>query len=132
MFESYLDIRYIDSGETKKIVNKKSKKEMGPEALRVAKRLNGFIVENSRAWRMIVQLFSSGVTHNELSSIAQIICMKTNLKLDRDAIRDNRVLIKWFDDNWETISEIIPFIQLRDEKFECITLSREVNDMNKK
>jgi hypothetical protein len=81
----------------------------------VVERLTGFDLEDSRAWRHIVKQFTIGVTHAELKSVAQILCSITRLKLDRDATRDNRVLVKWFDENWEVIEPHISSLHLRDD-----------------
>jgi hypothetical protein len=64
--------------------------------------------------------FGPGVTHGELKSLAQLICVETGLKLDRDASRDNRVLIKWFQDNWQQISHLMRRIYLCDQHGERI------------
>ena len=106
----------------------KIKRGLGADAKRVTKRLEGFSPQKSEAWSKIVTLFSSGITRSELRSVAQIICLKTNLKLDRDATRDLRVLVKWFSDNWEVIAPVIYTIQLRDANFEVINLAREIHD----
>jgi hypothetical protein len=87
----------------------------GPEAQRVVERLTGFDPEGSPAWRQIVEQFTIGVTHAELKSVAQVICSITRLKLDRDATRDNRVLVKWFDENWDAIRPHITSLHLRDD-----------------
>ena len=73
----------------------------GNEAKRVNARLNGFDHANSNVYKCLRQKFGATVTHRELKSIAKIICLHTGLKLDRDATRDCRVLIKWFDENWQ-------------------------------
>lgn len=106
----------------------KIKRGSGIDAKRVKARLSGFEPSTSEAWNKIVTLFSSGITHCELRSLAQLICLKTDLRLDRDASRDLRVLVKWFSDNWGTIDGIIHLFQLRDDKNEVITLSRELQD----
>jgi hypothetical protein len=93
---------------------KRKPRGQGPEAQRVVARLAGFDLEKSRAWKAITDQFTIGVTHAELKSIAQVVCTQTNLRLDRDATRDNRVLIKWFDENWDAISPFMPTLHLRD------------------
>jgi hypothetical protein len=87
----------------------------GPEAQRVIERLRGFDLDNSRAWQGITKQFTIGVTHSELKAVAQVVCSLTQLKLDRDATRDNRVLIKWFDENWEVIEPHLLSFHLRDD-----------------
>jgi hypothetical protein len=94
---------------------KRKPRGQGPEAQRVVARLAGFDLAKSRAWKAITEQFTIGVTHAELKSIAQVVCSQTNLRLDRDAARDNRVLIKWFDENWDVIAPFMPSLHLRDE-----------------
>ena len=108
-------------------MNEKRKTERGTgvDAKRVAERLKGFNYEISNTWQELRKRFSSGVTHSELKSVAQVLCCYTKLKLDRDAQRDNRVLIKWFDENWETLKDYINKISLKDENERSINLERE-------
>lgn len=88
--------------------------------------MKGFDPKNSQVYQILVSKFSSGVTHSELKSIAQICCkFCKNLTLDRDASRDNRVLIKWFEENWSIIQTIINDIHLRDDNEKIINLERE-------
>lgn len=102
----------------------------GPEARRIMDKLKGFIPEKSEVWNFLIAQFSSGITQSELRSIAQIVCYKTNLKLDRDSFRDRRVLIKWFNDNWMAIKDIVSQIHLLDEQENVINLAREVHEFN--
>lgn len=97
----------------------------GHEAKRVEQRLQGFNRETSPAWIAITARFSSGIVHHELRSVAQIIAKKLDLKVDRDASRDNRVLIKWFDENWEVVEPELKKINLIDEENIPITAERE-------
>ena len=97
----------------------------GAEAKRVAERLNGFDYEKSKIWEILKEKFSSGVTHNELKSVATILCKYANLTLDRDATRDNRVLIKWFDEKWDVLKDYIDKVSLKDNKEEVINHERE-------
>ncbi|OHT04682.1 hypothetical protein TRFO_27763 [Tritrichomonas foetus] len=117
-----------ENTESRKNVPPKKTRGQGSEAQRVNNRLNGFNPEESAVWKEIKQRFSSGITHGELKSIATLICSRLNLKLDRDASRDNRVLIKWFDENWGEIKKIIDQIQIHDENKEPITAERESID----
>jgi hypothetical protein len=87
----------------------------GPEARRVAERLEGFDLEKSEAWIGIVDQFTVGVRHFELKSVADVVCKLTGLRVDRDAQRDNRVLVKWFQENWPVIQPHLVHIHLRDE-----------------
>ncbi|EAX87566.1 hypothetical protein TVAG_063350 [Trichomonas vaginalis G3] len=115
-----------DSDEDRK---KRTKRGDGTEAARVKKRLADFDSENSEAWKVISQMFGPGVTHSELKSIAQIICEHTTnpkIRLDRDASRDNRVLLKWFTENWSVIEPHLQNITLRDSEYKILS-GKETN-----
>lgn len=100
----------------------------GSEAQRVNKRLEGFDHMNCTAFLGIRKWFSCGITNNELKSMARVLCSKIDgLQLDRDATRDNRVLIKWYDENWSIIEPNLKYIQLRDEGGSVIDPSRDGN-----
>lgn len=106
------------------------KREVGKlsESEKIHQRLDGFDASKSEAMKALNYQFSTGATHKELLSIARIICFMTQLKLDRLAVRDQRVLIKWFDENWYLISSIIPTIHLLDNDKLPINLDRELNE----
>lgn len=97
----------------------------GVEATRVMNRLEGFNREKSKAWIEIKTRFGPGITHNELKSIAVLVGEKTGEKLDRDATRDSRVLVKWFDERWDKIESIVQKIYLHDNNEEIINAERE-------
>ena len=59
--------------------------------------------------------FGRGIIHEELKCLAEFICTKLNIELDRDAKRDNRVLHKWFHENWCAIEPEIDRIDLFDK-----------------
>lgn len=96
------------------------KRGQGAEAQKVSVRLSGFNPNESEAWKTITHQFTIGATHNELKSVAQILCTLTGLRLDREASRDNRVLIKWFDENWDLLKVHVHHIHLRDENEKII------------
>jgi hypothetical protein len=87
----------------------------GLEAKQIQSRLAGFDLESSHVWKVIQTKFGAQIIHNELRSIAQLICGETGLRLDRAASRDNRVLVKWFSDNWTTIAPVIDHLYLCDQ-----------------
>ena len=115
------------SNPSKQKKSDKVKRGHGLEARRVNQRLKGFDLDQSKEWGILKKKFSSGITHNELKSIAQIVCLKSNIKLDREASRDNRVLIKWFVENWHTIEPYIQHISLHDDNKEIIDDERVEN-----
>jgi hypothetical protein len=86
----------------------------GIEAERVRQRLDGFDAMNSNALRILHQHFGETVTTNELRSIAVLLCHKSSdLKLERNMRRDSRVVVKWYDENMETISGLLQNVTLR-------------------
>ena len=119
-----------DSYDSYQLNDFKVKRGHGTEAKRVADRLNGFKYETSEIWKTLKNKFSSGITHNELKSVACVCCHFTKLTLDRDATRDNRVLIKWFDEHWDVLKDVIDKVTLRDEKETPINLEREMKETN--
>jgi hypothetical protein len=88
----------------------------GNDVERVRRRLAGFDWERSDAWRIIREHFGPTIKSNEIRSIATLLYRKVSgLRLDRDAIRDGRVLLKWYQENLETISGVLQNIDLRDD-----------------
>lgn len=100
----------------------------GAEAQKIADRLGGFNPDDSQVLYQLYEYFSSSVTHNELKSVAMIAGMVTGVPLDRLALRDKRVLVKWFSENWAQLAPVLPFIHLRDEQSEVINLERQRRD----
>ena len=96
----------------------------GNEAKRVNARLTGFKIKQSHAYKFLCKKFSPNITHSELKSIAKVLCLQTGLKLDRDATRDNRVLIKWFDENWSVVRKNLDYISLLDDEQNVINDNR--------
>jgi len=88
----------------------------GAEAEKIRRRLEGWNIDVSPATKSINEQFRIGMTHSLLKAIAEIICEKTGLHLDRDASRDNRVLVKWMDENWATVSLELPKITFCDRE----------------
>lgn len=107
--------------------NMKKKNKSTNESMKVDLALNGFNAETCYAKHQLDFYFSTGVSHNELKSIARVVCNLTGLKLNRLALRYKCILIKWFDDNWLEIENVIQCIQLFDEDDKPITLARELN-----
>jgi hypothetical protein len=99
----------------------------GDQAKKVLARLDGFDAESCPVMQQLRAIFSAGVTNEELRSIARLLCEKSpsKLKLDRDARRDGRVLIKWYQENWPVISPLLKNIELRDEDGRVITTSAD-------
>ena len=123
------DIKTINEykNEDENIKNKqKITRGTGKEAEKVIKRLNGFNSEGCNAKSQLDLLFSSSTTHQELLSIAEVLCLHTGLKLTRLDKRNKSVLIKWYQDNWNTVAPFLCKIQLLDDKFRPINLERQL------
>ena len=107
----------IDARLVKKL---KKRRGEGADAQKVIKRIKDFDQETSPACRKIHSRFGRGIIHEELKSLAEFICEKVHIELDRDAKRDNRVLHKWFQENWEVIEPVIDQIELFDKDHQLI------------
>ena len=86
------------------------------EKLRISSRMQGFDPKDNDVWRHITQRFGANVKQPELLSIATVVAQNANVKLDRDAKRRKSVLIKWFQENWSTISPYLDFVVLEDSQ----------------
>lgn len=113
----------IFSMSSKELI-KNSKNE--DEKSKVKMILKNFDYENCFVNEQLEIKFSTGITHNELRSVANVICLFTGLKLNRLEYRYKSILIKWFYDNWNVIKVILPNIFLLDEEDNPITLEREL------
>ena len=84
------------------------------ERQRINQRLNGFNAKDNEPWKEITQRFGANIKQPELLSIANVLSQSANVKLDRDAKRRKKVLIKWFAENWEAIKPFLDYIVLED------------------
>jgi hypothetical protein len=92
------------------------KRGEGHDAQRVQNRLSGFDAENCSTIQELRTRYGPGVVNHELKRIAKVLChVIPNLRVDRDASRDGRVLIKWYDENWDRIRPELDNIQLLDD-----------------
>jgi hypothetical protein len=90
-------------------------KGTGNEAKRVQQRLRGFDWETSDAWIILREHFGPTIQTNEIRSVAYLLCSKLpDLKLDRDAARDGRVLIKWYQENLAIVRDNLKYVDFRD------------------
>jgi hypothetical protein len=80
----------------------------GAEAEKVALRLSGWDINTSMATRRIGKLFPFALTHQHLRALAEVICQQAGFHLDRDAARDNRVLLKWMGEHWVIVQSELP------------------------
>ncbi|EAY03490.1 hypothetical protein TVAG_450630 [Trichomonas vaginalis G3] len=111
---------------------KETKTSKGKEGRIIERELKNFDYLNCTAWKALRAQFSSGVRHPELLSIASILSRTLDLpEVTRSGKRSFKVLIKWFDDNWDKISSIIRNITLLDAN-ECpISGQREYCELYK-
>lgn len=84
------------------------------ERQRIAARLGTFNAKDNEPWKEITQRFGANIKQPELLSIANVLSQSANVKLDRDAKRRKKVLIKWFDENWDAIKPFLDYIVLED------------------
>jgi hypothetical protein len=84
------------------------------ERQRVETRLMGFDVNRSPAWQDIRSRFGDSLNQAELLSLAEVIGTEIGVKVDREAKRRKEVLIKWFDENYPSIQNILAAIQMED------------------
>lgn len=113
-----------DNNKTKPKASKK-----GKEASYIKKVLSDFDYKSSLTWKKIQHMFSTGIRHTELLSVAEVLVHLTGApNISRSCHRSFPVLIKWFDDNWEILEPIIYRISLLDENKNKIDFSREMND----
>ena len=84
------------------------------EKQRIAMRMNGFDLKENHIWDELSKRFGANIKRGELTNIAKVLADAANIKLDRDAKRRKSVLLKWFDEHWETISPLLDYIVLSD------------------
>jgi hypothetical protein len=106
-------------------VNKK-----GKQGIEVARILQTFDYLRSHAWTAVREQFSSGIRHRELWSVAIVISERGSAQKiprpPRNAERSYPVLIKWFQDHWDTVGSVLPLVGLRDDDDKPINRRREL------
>jgi hypothetical protein len=99
----------------------------GREGRRIAVTLSSFNYKDPGAWQSIIKKFSTGIRHRELCSVAILISQLFRVsKIPRDALHSFPVLVKWFEDHWETIEPIWWCVSLLDESEVVIDRTREL------
>ena len=96
-------------------IERKRAKQAGKvyrEQQRLKTRLGNFKYHESPVWKSLYQRYGPHLGHNELTSIAELICETEDLRLDRDAKRRKVVLVKWFEEHWDVIERRLDFIAL--------------------
>jgi hypothetical protein len=76
--------------------------------------VDGFNWQRSTPWNQLIALYGPRLSQEELVSIARLIAKKLDIKLDRDARRRKPVMIKWFEENWESIEPLLGNIILEE------------------
>ena len=82
------------------------------ELERVRLRVKNFDWKKSKVWKILTQQFGEKLTHEELTSVAELLSNSLKIKLDRDAKRRKIVLVKWFEENWSYIEPVLRYIVL--------------------
>lgn len=85
------------------------------EKQRIQERLKNFNTKDNMVMKQLTQQFGPNIKQPELRSIADVVSQNANIKLDRDAKRRKTVLIKWFDENWDKIKTILPYVILEEK-----------------
>lgn len=94
-------------------INKTNTKKRGGgiEAQRIKERIQNFNYKTSTAYLKLIERFGPKLILPEYVLIAEQVCERISndypIKLDRTAKRDTKVLMKWFQENWEVAEPII-------------------------
>lgn len=107
--------KMIESNNQQARTPKKTGAQNDIEKMRVKERLESFDMKNCRAWKEITNRFGPSLNQSELLGIAEIIAEAANIKVDREAKRRKEVIVKWFEENIETVLPILERIELVDE-----------------
>ena len=78
------------------------------EKLLIMNRMKDFDPNKGRVNDMFMNMFGYVPTREQLLSLARVVSIYLHLQLDREAFRRKEVLIKWYDEHYETV---FPFIQ---------------------
>ena len=96
----------------KKPVSKVLSEQISEERERVQRRIDGFNWRKSAVWKQLSCRFGPKLNQEELVSVAELLCEKLNIKLDRDARRRKVVIIKWFEEHCVQIQPMLAMISL--------------------
>ena len=88
------------------------------EGLKIENEIGDFDYKECFAWKMLQHYYSTGVRHNELLGIAQILQEIVELPpINRACKRSFVVLLKWYENNWKIIEHYLPYITLCDDNY---------------
>lgn len=86
-------------------------------------------VFQSQEFQFLQLQFSTGVTLNELASVACVVAHFAQVQgPSRKAKRSFCQLVRWFIENWAAISVVLPLVHLRDSNCEVIDARREMRE----
>ncbi|KAK8857752.1 hypothetical protein M9Y10_016162 [Tritrichomonas musculus] len=69
----------------------------------IQEKLENFDYKKSKAWLKLTSKFGDKVNHKLLLSIAHLVSKQFNIELCREYKRRKEMLIKWFDENIDTV-----------------------------
>ena len=71
-----------------------------------------------KSWPLLVQQYGPKLKRANLGGLAVLIGeMFPNVpKLSRAKCRKSELLLQWFDNNWDVISPVLPFVRWADEE----------------
>jgi hypothetical protein len=78
----------------------------------IADRVRDFCCDDSRPWKFFVERGWHQLSMKEYVGIGQVLACEANLEIDREAKRKKPVLLKWMDDNWDTLSPLLMHLRL--------------------
>lgn len=83
----------------------------------VAQSLQGsFEIKNSRGLKLIEELFNNRqfdtISRNSLLSLTIILSTLTQIPFPRNFSRRKALIVKWFDTNYDILSQTKPFVNL--------------------
>jgi len=70
-------------------------------------RLQDFNFENSQAYDMLIKKFGSLPSREALLSLARVLSYHLKINLDREAYRRKNVLLKWYDEKYLEIKDVL-------------------------
>lgn len=74
------------------------------------RRHEAFDYKDTAAYRMLADKFGSSVRQQDLVQIACCLSKKIGVKVERDAKRRKDLLIRWFQENIEKVSALLPMV----------------------
>jgi hypothetical protein len=77
------------------------------------------------AWREISSRFGERIKIAHLRSLAAVLSSffpSDLVRLSRNESRRLSLIVKWYDQHWVIISQVLPFVSLTDEAFRKMTL----------